>query len=146
VRGGQALSFSTDALPGKVFAGKVKYINPVVNEADRSVRVVAEVRNVPEALRSGMFVKGRIVTGKRSGVLHVPRGSLLSWDVAARKGELLVLDNNVARRRTVRTGVVSGDLVEVVSGLSKGEAVVTRGGFNVKDGDRVNVIRVNGEK
>jgi len=144
LRAGQALTFFTDAVPGKIFTGKVKYINPVVSEADRSVRVVAEVRNVPEELRSGMFVKGRIVTGKRPGVLHVPRASLLSWDVAARKGELFVLDNNVARRRTVRTGVVSGDLVEVVSGLSKGEAVVTRGGFNVKDGDRVNLTKVAG--
>ncbi|MEK6779431.1 MAG: efflux RND transporter periplasmic adaptor subunit, partial [Candidatus Deferrimicrobiota bacterium] len=100
--------------------------------------------NVPEELRSGMFVKGRIVTGKRPGVLHVPRASLLSWDVAARKGELFVLDNNVARRRTVRTGAVSGDLVEIASGISKGETVVTRGGFNVKDGDRVNLTKVAG--
>lgn len=146
VRVGQALSFSTDALPGMVFAGKVKHINPVVSEADRSVRVVAEVRNVPEILRSGMFVKGRIVTGKRSGVLQVPRGSLLSWDVAARKGELFALDNDVARRRTVRIGAVTGDLVEIASGLAKGETVVTRGGFNVKDGDRVNVTRVDGGK
>lgn len=144
LRPGQALSFTTDALPGKMFAGKVKYINPVVSEADRSVRVVAEVRNVPETLRSGMFVKGRIVTGKRPDVLHVPRGSLLSWDVAARKGELFALDNNVARRRTVRTGAVSGDLVEIASGLAKGETVVTRGGFNVKDGDRVNLTKVAG--
>ncbi|MEK6778147.1 MAG: efflux RND transporter periplasmic adaptor subunit, partial [Candidatus Deferrimicrobiota bacterium] len=62
LRAGQALTFFTDAVPGKIFTGKVKYINPVVSEADRSVRVVAEVRNVPEELRSGMFVKGRIVT------------------------------------------------------------------------------------
>ena len=144
LRAGQALTFFTDAVPGKIFTGKVKYINPVVSEADRSVRVVAEVRNVPEELRSGMFVKGRIVTGKRPGVLHVPRASLLSWDVAARKGELFVLDNNVARRRTVRTGAVSGDLVEIASGISKGETVVTRGGFNVKDGDRVNLTKVAG--
>jgi len=34
--------------------------------------------------------------------------------------------------------------VEIVSGLSAGEAVITRGGFNVRDGDRVNVTRGNG--
>jgi len=42
---GQPLTFSTDAIPGKTFTGKVAFINPAVNEADRSVRVVAEVRN-----------------------------------------------------------------------------------------------------
>lgn len=144
VRVGQPLAFSTDAVPGTTFSGKVKFINPLVSEGDRSVRVIAEIRNVPERLRSGLFVKGRIVTGRRTGVLQVPRQALLSWDVAAGKGDLVVVDNSVARRRAVRTGRVSGDLVEVASGLSNGDTVVTRGGFNVKDGDRVNVVRVNG--
>jgi hypothetical protein len=36
--------------------------------------------------------------------------------------------------------------VEIASGLSNGETVVTRGGFNVKDGDGVNVVRVNGDR
>ena len=146
IRVGQPLTFTTDAIPGKTFDGKVKFINPTVGEADRSVKVVAEVRNASEELKSGLFVKGRIVTGKRQGVLQVPRTALLSWDVAARKGDLLVVADNVARRRPVRTGSVSGDLVEVAEGLSKGETVVTRGGFNVRDGDRVNVTRVVGDK
>ena len=146
VRVGQPLTFSTDAIPGKTFTGKVKFINPAVSEADRSIRVVAEVRNVSEELKTGEFVKGRIVTGKRPGVLQVPRTALLSWDVAAGKGDLVVVDNAVARRRTVRTGSAAGDLVEISSGLSKGETVVTRGGFNVKEGDRVNVVKKNGEQ
>lgn len=146
VRVGQPLTFSTDAIPGKTFTGKVKFINPAVSEADRSIRVVAEVRNVSEELKTGEFVKGRIVTGKRPGVLQVPRTALLSWDVAAGKGDLVVVDNAVARRRTVRTGIAAGDLVEISSGLSKGETVVTRGGFNVKEGDRVNVVKKNGEQ
>jgi RND family efflux transporter MFP subunit len=146
VRVGQTLSFTTDAIPGKTFTGKVRFINPTVSEADRAIKVVIEVRNVPEELKSGQFVKGRIVTGKRPGVLLVPRAALLSWDVAAKSGDVFVADNNVARRRAVRTGTVSGELVEIASGLSKGEVVLTRGGFNVKDGDRVNVVRANGEK
>jgi multidrug efflux pump subunit AcrA (membrane-fusion protein) len=37
-----------------------------------------------------------------------------------------------------------GDFVEVTSGLTPGDLIVTRGGFNLKDGDRVNVTQVNG--
>jgi len=143
---GQALDFSTDAIPGRTFTGRVRFLNPVVSEADRSLKVVAEVRNESDKLKGGMFVKGRIATGKRSGVLQVPRTALLTWDVAAKKGDVLVVDKDVARLRPVRTGSVSGDLVEIASGLAKGEAVVTRGGFNVKDGDRVSVTRMDGEK
>ena len=73
VRIGQSLTFSTDAIHGKNFTGKVMFINPVVNEADRSVKVTAEVENVSEQLKGGLYVKGRIITGKRTGILRVPR-------------------------------------------------------------------------
>ncbi|MBU1209300.1 MAG: efflux RND transporter periplasmic adaptor subunit [Proteobacteria bacterium] len=146
VRVGQALTFSTDAIPGKAFTGKVMFINPTVNEADRSVKVVAEVENRPEQLKGGLFVKGRILTGKRTGVIKIPRIALLTWDVAATKAEIYVVNENVAHRRTVRTGNISGDQVEIISGLASGQLVITRGGFNVKAGDKVNITRVNGEK
>jgi len=139
LRVGQPLLFSTDAFPGKEFAGKVAHINPSVSSADRSVRVIAEVTNVPEVLKGGLFVKGRIVTGVRKGVVQVPRAALLSWNVADRKGEVFVVDNNVARRRGVTTGTVQGDRVEIPSGLRPGETVVTRGAFLLSDGDAVNV-------
>ena len=141
---GQSLTFSTDAVRGKNFTGKVMFINPVVNEVDRSVKVVAEVENVSEQLKGGLFVKGRIITGKRTGILRVPRAALLSWDVAEKKGDVFVVKGEIANRRTVQTGSVMGDFVQVTSGLSPGEPVVVRGGFNLKDGDRVSVTQVNG--
>jgi len=139
LRAGQPVRFSTDAFPGKEFEGKVAHINPSVSPGDRSVRVIVEVRNVPEVLKGGLFVKGRIATGGRKGVVQVPRTALLSWNVAARKGEVFVVDNNVARRRGVTTGTVQADRVEIPSGLRPGESVVTRGAFLLSDGDAVKV-------
>ena len=139
LRIGQPVRFSTDAFPGREFAGTVAHINPSVSPGDRSVRVIAEVRNVPEVLKGGLFVKGRIVTGVRKGVVQVPRTALLSWNVAARKGEVFVVDNSVARRRGVATGAVREDRVEIPSGLRPGETVVTRGAFLLSDGDAVKV-------
>jgi RND family efflux transporter MFP subunit len=144
VRVGLPVTFSTDAISGRNFTGKVMFINPVVNEADRSVRVIAEVENVSEQLKGGLYVKGRIITGKRTGILRIPRVALLSWDVAGKKGDLFVVKGDIANRRTVQTGNAMGDFVEVTSGLATGDPVVVRGGFNLKDGDRVNITQVNG--
>jgi membrane fusion protein (multidrug efflux system) len=146
IRIGQPLHFSTDAFPGKNFVGKVMFINPVVNEADRSIKVVAEVENWQDQLKGGLFVQGRILTGNRTGVLKIPRAALLSWDVAGKKAEVFAAEQKVAQRREVRTGGTFGDQVEVTSGLAAGDRVISRGGFNVKDGDKVNVTRINGEK
>ncbi len=97
LRRGQPLEFTTDALPGRTFKGTVMFINPAVNEADRSVRVIAEVNNAAGELKGGLFVQGRIVTGKRDGVILVPREALLGWDVAGKKAKLFIVEADRAK-------------------------------------------------
>jgi RND family efflux transporter MFP subunit len=137
---GQPIEFTTDAVPGRTFTGAVRYINPTMGEADRSVKVIAEVRNGDETLRGGMFVKGRIVTGTRAGALQVPRAALLAWNVERGVAEVFVVAGETAERRAVRTGLTAGAAVEIVEGLAPGDRVVTRGGFNLRSGDRVTVV------
>ncbi len=137
---GQPLDFSTDAVPGRTFSGKVMYINPAADETSRSVKVTAEVPNDRGELRGGFFLKGVIRTGSRADVLRVQRAALMTWDVAARTGEVYVVDGQVAHRRPVQTGGIAGSDVEIVSGLGVGDVVITRGAFNVKDGDKISVV------
>jgi membrane fusion protein, multidrug efflux system len=141
VKIGQPVQFVTDGVPGKTFTGKVMFINPSVTEADRSLKVIAEVPNVPEQLKGGLFAKGKIVTGSRRAVIQVPRGTLSALDLERHTGSIFVVEAGVAHRRDVTTGAVSGELVEIASGLKAGEQLVSRGGFNIKDGDRVTVAK-----
>lgn len=144
LRLGQPLTFSTDAFPGKTFSGRIKFINPAVSEADRSIKIIAEVSNNPEMLKGGLYVKGRIITGQRKDVLQIPRSALLSLDVETRKGEVFTIQKDQALRKSIQTGGLSMDWVEVAAGLEKGEEVISRGGFNVKNGDRVRITKRNG--
>ncbi|MDP2267937.1 MAG: efflux RND transporter periplasmic adaptor subunit [Deltaproteobacteria bacterium] len=137
---GQPLVFSTDAAPGKIFRGQVKFINPSVSSVDRSVQVIAEVPNVPEALKGGLFVQGKIIIDQRKGVRQVPRPALVSWEMAAKRGKLLVAENGVARLRKVQTGIIAGDMVEITGGLASQDRIILRGGFNVQDGGPVKIV------
>jgi membrane fusion protein (multidrug efflux system) len=137
---GQPLRFSSDALPGEEFSGAVSFINPAADEASRTVRIKAEIPNGEGTLRPGLFVKGRVVTGQRVGVLVVPRTALATWDTVSGTGAVYVVEGGVARRRALRTGAVSGERVEVLEGLKAGDVVVTRGGFNLRDGDKIRAI------
>jgi membrane fusion protein (multidrug efflux system) len=137
VRVGQPLEFTVDSLPARTFTGRVMYINPELSAADRSLKVIAEVHNDGELLKGGLFAKGRIVTGKRSGVLQLPRSALSAWDTEAKKGAVFVVAGDTAHLRPVATGITAGELVEIAAGLKAGEQYVSRGGFNLKDGDRV---------
>jgi membrane fusion protein, multidrug efflux system len=142
VRVGQPLEFTTDSRPGQTFTGRVMFINPVVDEVSRSAKVVADVPNRGDLLKGGLFVKGRIVTAARPGVLQVAADALQDWNVAARTANVFVVRDGKAQKTAVRTGAVNGRDVEIVAGLSAGADVVTRGAFALRPGDRVRVARV----
>ena len=139
VKVGQPLEFTVDALPGKVFSGKLMYVNPELTAADRSLKVIAEIDNRQEILKGGLFAKGRIVTGQRPLVVQVPRAALAAWDTVTRKASVFVVSGDTAKARPVETGVIHGEMVEVVKGLAAGEGYVVRGGFSLNDGDKVAV-------
>ncbi|MGE5814339.1 MAG: efflux RND transporter periplasmic adaptor subunit [Acidobacteriota bacterium] len=141
VRVGQPLEFTTDAVPGRTFNGKVMFINPTVDAASRSAKVTAEVQNSDRALRGGLFVKGRIILSRRPGVIQVPREAMLNWNVSQNTATVFVVRNGQADERRIQTGAANGTAVEVVSGLTSGDTVATRGAFALKSGDRVIVAR-----
>jgi RND family efflux transporter MFP subunit len=146
IRVGQPVMFSVDALPGRTFNGKVMFINPELSATDRSLKVIAEVPNIPEILKGGLFAKGSIITGTRDNVLLIPRSAIDRFDLAACTGTLFVVENGIARRRDITSGSVNGEQVEIVAGLKKGELFVVRGAFNLKDGDRVSVASASTSK
>lgn len=144
VRIGQRLEFTTTAVPGRTFAGTVMFINPAVDESSRAAKVIAEVANADGALRGGLFVQGRILTLVRTGVLQAPRGALLNWNVGECTADVFVVRDGKAEKRAVQTGVSGGAAVEITSGLNPGEQIVERGGFALRDGDRVTVASTQG--
>jgi membrane fusion protein, multidrug efflux system len=141
VRTGQRLEFTTTAVPGRTFAGTVMFINPSVEADSRAAKIIAEVRNADGALKGGMFVQGRILTKVRKGVLQVPRTALLNWNVGDCTADVFVVHDGRAQKRAVQTGTgtAAGGPVEITSGLAPGDQLVVRGGFSLRDGDKVTV-------
>ncbi len=144
VKVGQPIEFTTDALPGRAFTGKVMFINPAIDAASRSAKVVVEVPNRDGQLKGGAFVKGSIVVANRPGILQVPREALLNWDLERQTADVFVVRGDTAEKRQVKTGQSNGTTVEVVSGLEAGDPVVARGGFSLQSGDRVAVAKGEG--
>jgi Cu(I)/Ag(I) efflux system membrane fusion protein len=59
---GQRLEFSTQSLPGEVFTGRISFIDPVLNDRTRTVKVRAVIENTGGKLKPNMLVHGRIHT------------------------------------------------------------------------------------
>ena len=66
---------------------------------------------------------------------------MLTWDPATRKGVVFVVTGDRVQRKDVVTGSAAAEDVEITNGLTAGDTVVTRGAFNLRDGDRVAVAK-----
>ena len=66
---GQTVEFSSEAYPGEVFEGKIAFIDPVLNDMTRTVKVRVNVPNKDGRLKPEMFVRAvvraQLATGGR---------------------------------------------------------------------------------
>ncbi len=71
LRHGQEVEFKAEAMPGRIFTGRIAFIDPVLDEKKRSVRIRADVKNSDGLLKPGMFVRGSVkpVIGSEGSVI-----------------------------------------------------------------------------
>jgi RND family efflux transporter MFP subunit len=102
------------------YTGRLARLAPAIRQADRMLQVEADIPN-PGTLRAGLFVRAQIVVQSDEAALSVPAKALVTF---AGIEKVVVFQDGKATEKTVTTGRRSADWVEVVAGLSAGEAVV----------------------
>lgn len=138
VRAGETVGISLDAFPDREFTGQVRRIFPSADPQTRLVPVeVALDRNALELARPGFLARATFAVGALTDVLLIPASALTS---GTGNPSVFVVEDGVARRRTVRTGLSSQGMVQVLEGVSAGETLVTRGVSNLRDGAAVRVV------
>jgi membrane fusion protein (multidrug efflux system) len=133
---GAAVRAETTVWPGEVFRGEVIGLSRRVDPVSRSFEVRARIDNTDYRLPSGVFLRVALVLEGREAVLAPEEAVTTRGDEAS----LYVVADGKARRRIVTLGARLEGRVEVTSGLSAGEVVVTRGVQKLRDGSAVTVI------
>ncbi len=128
VRLGQEAIVKVASLPDREFRGRVTFIYPNVDEKTRTAKVRLEFENPGYFLKPGMFVSALIHAQLEDSVVLVPESAVLRS--GARNTVFVALDGGKFAARDVTLGVEAENaLVQVTSGLSAGERVVTSGQF-----------------
>jgi len=128
MREGAPAQARTDAYPGQTFSGKVSAILPQVDAATRTLRARIEVKNPGTVLKPGMFVSVTLGSANAAQqVMLVPQEAVIA--TGKRNVVIVAADNNRFVPTEVVTGRAAGSDVEVKSGLSDGQRVVTSGQF-----------------
>ncbi len=125
-----------EAPGGGQLEGSVRTVSPALDVQSRTGTVYVDLPE-PGALRAGMFAQGRLALG-RARALLVPGESVVRRD--GRAYVFTVDGEGRVRERSIVTGVMHGDMVEVREGLGEDDRVVARGAGFLGDGDLVRVV------
>jgi membrane fusion protein, copper/silver efflux system len=137
IRIGQKATLTTPTVPGRTFEGIVTFIDPNFDARTRSTKVRIEVDNPP-------------ADGEQHGLQRVlPHRAYAEAEIAANFGEALVIPRSAVLRdgrrsvvyvekspgayeqRSVKTGRVGDEGIEILKGLNEGERVVAQGNLMI---------------
>lgn len=130
VRVGSGAIITSDAYAGRVFRGRISYVDPALDPATRTAQVRIEVANPGQALKLGMYVNVSFATlaGGTATTPTIPKDAVQNID--NRQIVFIATNNpNVFLLRPVRVGPEVNGHYPVLEGLNLGEKIVTSGSF-----------------
>lgn len=142
---GQRVAFSVDAYPDDTFEGRVEQVRleATVESNVVTYEVVITAPNPDLKLKPGMTANVTVFTLEKEQVPAIPTRALrfvpdeellaridmrleaASGEIRPGEREVWVRQGDVLSPRRVETGAVSGDMTEILEGLSEGDTVVT---------------------
>src|SRR5262245_738155 len=131
-----ALGMSAEIRAGTTtFPGRVRSVSPEVVDGNVGTRLEF-VDQRPAGLRQNQRLTARILIEERPNVLKVERGPFLETGGGS---SAYFVDDGIAERRPIRTGAISLDAVEILSGAQPGDHIVVTGADAFDNAQRVRI-------
>ena len=130
VRIGSGANITSDAYPGRVFRGRVSYVDPKVDPATRTAQVRIELANQGQMFKIGMYVNIAFasVGAAEKTMPIVPKDAVQT--IGNQQYVFVATDNSTEFfLRPVKLGAESNGFYPVIEGLSVSERIVVQGTF-----------------
>ena len=137
IKTGMPVSLSADVFPGKTFKGSVGYISPKGNDG-HNYQVDINIQNNGTALKAGTFVRVAFKIESNSNVLQIPKMALLE---GMQNPSVYIANGNHSEKRKLVLGRETGELVEVLSGITQKEQLITSGQINLSEGSLIEIVK-----
>ena len=130
----EEVNFKIDIYPDQNFVGQITTIGPMAVSTGKIFPIEFAIKN-QENIMAGLSSRVSIgVTGKTH--LLVPVNAVVN---AEGQSYVFVMNDQIATKREVVTGLASEDMIEILSGLEKGEVIAVTNTHILQDQMLVNV-------
>src|ERR1035437_9879879 len=126
IRLGQTARVSIQAIPGRVFNARIDFLQPQVDPMTRNLKVRLNMDNPGVLLKPDMYADVEFLVNIPSK-LTVPADAVLNS--GDRQTVFIDRGNGYLEPRQVKTGEREGDRIQILSGLTGSERVLTSGNF-----------------
>ena len=132
---GAEAEIAVSAYKDKMFSGNVTRISPLADLPARTFKTEISVPNSMNELRAGMFATLHIKGTIRDNVIVIPQTAIVMRE--DQKTVYIVNNENVVQQVLLVTGAIENDMVEIISGLSEGDIIVTSGQNKLRQGVKI---------
>jgi multidrug efflux pump subunit AcrA (membrane-fusion protein) len=139
MRIGLLVEATVPGYPNRVFQGRVTAVNPAVDPSSRTFIVVAEFANTDIALKPGMFATARVLLPGSSQGTFLPRAAVIT-DASTNSSQVFFIRDGKARVGVVQLGALTGDSVQILSGLPANAIVALDHLQDLYDGQTVKTV------
>jgi RND family efflux transporter MFP subunit len=141
VKMGQPCEIQLDALPDSRFRGVVHMIVPTADRTKATVLIKIrfidkDKRILPEMSAKVAFLQRPVQPGEQRPRLAVSRASIVTRN---HRQVVLRIQKNRAVETPVKTGILSGDMIEVLDGIRAGDRIIVRPTDALKDGAKITI-------
>jgi membrane fusion protein (multidrug efflux system) len=120
----------------KKYIGKVYAIEPKIDPVTRTLQIRALCSNTGREILPGSFASVELVLKKIENAILVPSEALIP-DIQGQK--VFVYRNGIATPQQVETGIRTDKTVQLTSGVSKGDTIITSGMLQLRPGAPVKI-------
>lgn len=121
----QPVKITLPDLPGKTLYGRVDFIEPTLQQGDKTISIRVYLNNMEHHLKVNSLINASIETGKSRG-LWIPRSAL--QDLGQTK-IVWLKKGNLYHAHTVAIGVVDGTEIQITKGLATTDTLAVDAGY-----------------
>jgi RND family efflux transporter MFP subunit len=110
-----------------MYDGYISFISPENNMMSGLNRIKIEFPRYYPELRHNQFANVELIPEQKNNVLIIPKTALLNDD------SVIIVENNHAKHKTVKTGMESRLMIEIVEGLKENDVVITEGNSGLEN-------------
>jgi len=123
-----------------VYQGEVYAIEPRIDQETRTLKIRAQADNKSGNLLPGQFVKVELILESLPDALLVPTEAVIP-DQGGKK--VFIFSAGKAKEMKIETGIRTENSLEVLSGLSAGDTLITTGILQLRQGIDIQIQKIN---